>query len=241
MKDEFHEDVETLSVSDSLEIGIRDYVSLSHVWSACFMARSCGALEQTDDALPDRHDRHFAFFCASIGAAADFLDASINELIQDARDDQRGGPTQRMSANQVTALALTPPLASLRREGVLDKYDIAAKAAGVVPPLRGQSIGQDAALVLAVKNALSHWVPELVTTVADDSSAISVQEMERRLKKLQLAPNPFAGPGHPFFPRRAATHGLAAWCCTTAMAYVEEYFGRFGVVPPFQHLRPLNP
>jgi hypothetical protein len=229
---------DSFTLTDSIQLGIRDYLSLSHLWAACYLARGAASVERADDGLPSRSERHFAQIVAAIGAAADFLDGTVNELIQDARDDNPGGPTQHMTPAQRTAVATTPPLADLRRSGVLDKYDIAASAAGVLPIARGLRVGQDADLLLAVKNALSHSVPETVTTVADDASALTVQQMEQRLRMLKLPRNPFAGPGQPFFPRMVATHRLAAWCCDAAMTYVEAYFRLFNVPPPFEHMRP---
>ena len=171
--------------------------SLSHIWSACYFARSAGSFEHADDGLPSRFERHFAYVVAAIGAAGDFMDGTINELIQDARDDDPGGPTQHMTPAQRIALATTPSLADLRRRAVLDNYDSAASAAGVLAIARGLRIGQDADLLLAVKNALSHSVPETVTTVADEPSALTVQQMEQRLRILKLPRNPSPVQGNP--------------------------------------------
>jgi hypothetical protein len=61
--------------------------------------------------------------------------------------------------------------------------------------------------------------------------------MEQRLRGLKLALNPFAQTSDPYFPRRAASHELAAWCCRTAIAYVDAYFALFGVPAPYDHIR----
>src|SRR5437762_3668573 len=228
---------DSFRVTDSIQIGIRDYLSLSHIWAACFFSRSAEALEANDDGLAARDQRHFAHVVASIGAAGDFLDGTINELIQDAHDGNPGGPTQQMTAAQRAAIATVQPLAALRRTPVLEKYNLVAVAAGVAPLGRGSGAGQDAVLLLAVKNALSHSVPETVTTISDEPNALTVQEMEQRLRTLKLPRNPFAGPAQPFFPRVVATRELTAWTCHTAMTYVETYFRLFAVPPPFEHMR----
>lgn len=236
-KGEHAEIYDTFRVTDSIQIGVRDYLSLSHIWAACFFSRSAGALEANDDGLAARDQRHFAHVVASIGAAADFLDGTINELIQDAQDDNPGGPTQHMTAAQRGAIATVQPLAALRRTPVLEKYDVVAVAAGVAPLSRGSGPGQDAVLLLAIKNALSHSVPETVTTISDDPGALTIQEMQHRLRTLKLPRNPFAGPAQPFFPRVVATQKLTAWICQTAMTYVETYFRLFAVPPPYEHMR----
>jgi hypothetical protein len=193
-------------------------------------------LEQADDGLPERTQRHFAFVSAATGATADFLDATVNELITDARQGHTGGPTQHMSAAQRAALAAAA--VDLRRDTVLEKYDKAARGIGLVPVPRGTpGIGRDTALVLAVKNALTHWVPETVTMYADDPKVLTEQEMERRLRGLKLGLNPFAQRSDPYFPRRAASHALASWCCRTPIAYVDAYFALFGVPAPYDHIR----
>src|SRR5207244_4326020 len=47
---------DTFTVTDSIQLGIRDYVSLSHIWSACYFARSAGSFEHADDGLPSRFE-----------------------------------------------------------------------------------------------------------------------------------------------------------------------------------------
>ena len=234
VRDEFIEVDDTARVTDTVQIGVREYLSMTHIWSACFFSRSAQGLEQIDDGLPDRTERHFAFVTAAIGAAADFLDATVNELVKDAREGHTGGPTQHMTAGQRARIAVV--VVGLQRP-IVEKYDEAAKAAGLVPLTRGSGVGQEAALLLAVKNALTHWVPETVTTYADNPKELTVQEMERRLRGLTLAVNPLAHASNPYFPRRAASHQLASWCCRTATAYVDAYFVLFGIPAPYDHIR----
>jgi len=234
VREQFIEVEDSASVTDTMQIGIREYLSMAHIWSACFFARSAKALERADDGLPQRPERHFAFVTAATGATADFLDATVNELITDAREGHTGGPTQHMTAAQSALIASVT--VALQRP-ILEKYDAAAKVAGLVPPGRGSGLGQEVVLVLAVKNALTHWVPETVTTYADDPKELTVQEIERRLRRLSLAPNPFAQTSDPYFPRRAASHELAAWCCRATIAYVDAYFALFGVPAPYDHIR----
>ncbi len=235
VRDDFIEVADSLTLSDKTQLSIREYLSMAHVWSACFFSRTAKILELVDDGQPDRAERHFAFVTAATGATADFLDATVNELVHDGRQGQTGGPTQHMTPGQRTALAAVA--VNLRRP-ILEKYDETAKAVGLVPLTRGLAgIGQDAALVLAVKNELTHWVPESVTTYADDSKELTVQQMELRLRRIGLATNPLAPSSNPYFPRRAASHELAAWCCRTAIAYVDAYFQLFGVPAPYDHIR----
>ena len=49
----------------------REYLSMAHIWSACFFSRSAKKLEQSDDGLPERTQRHSAFVTAATGAAED--------------------------------------------------------------------------------------------------------------------------------------------------------------------------
>jgi hypothetical protein len=230
----FSERAGTVHFTDTIQLAVREYLSMAHIWSACFFAKSAKELELVDDGLPERTQRHFGFVAAATGATADFLDATVNELITDAREGHTGGPTQHMTPAQSARIAAVT--VGLQRP-IVEKYDEAAKAAGLVPLTRGSGVGQDVALVLAVKNALTHWVPETVTTYADDPSVLTEQEMEQRLRGLKLALNPFAQTSDPYFPRRAASHELAAWCCRTAIAYVDAYFALFGVPAPYDHIR----
>ncbi len=212
--------------------------------AAAFFSRSAGELEQSppppspDEAsrglthTEEAQRRHRA---ASIFASVAFLEACINELFASAEHDnlEMGGrlpPEERNSLVEMRAY--------LARLSTLDRFQAGLTLLGKPPFDRGGSPYQDVALLVRLRNALTHYEPRWRPAGPEVADSVEESDLTKALAQKKFSRNPFTGAGNPFFPDHCLGHGCTSWAWQSALAFADEFFGRVGVKPPYDQLRP---
>jgi hypothetical protein len=120
---------------------------------------------------------------------------------------------------------------------ILEKFQLALALAGKDLFDRGKRPYQEVALLVRLRNALVHYVPEWVTYVSPETEALENQGIKESLSgKFEL--NPLRGPADPFFPDRCLAYGCAKWAVTSCIEFADEFFSRMGLPRPYDHIRP---
>jgi hypothetical protein len=108
---------------------------------------------------------------------------------------------------------------SYERKPVLDKYDLALLLRQVYTLDRGMTPTLDVALLIQLRNALTHFKPEWFD--AQQAHA----RLPSRLTGRFLPSSSFTA-SEPVFTRRWATHGCTAWAIKSVIDFIETFEGR---------------
>ncbi|SFU26015.1 hypothetical protein [Paraburkholderia aspalathi] len=229
----------TIAFNESMQITMRTYLSMNYLTSAALLARKAHALEAGrtfKDNIPSvERDEHFAFVAGAITMSAAAVEAFVNELFAECRDQ---GAKNQLGIAPDKAVLITRvwiDVPKVERESVLEKYDLALRLLDLPALDRKGEPYKAVDTLLALRNSLMHY--KLVTQ--DVGKPPAEQTPGNFEKKLQayFADNPLTGPGNPYFPDRVMGHGAAEWSVSTAVTFLDGYCHLLSATPPYEHLR----
>jgi hypothetical protein len=178
-----------------LEVGVRDYFTMEHLWNARHNSELCADREAELVAQRfrgiDRAVRGFAL--SAIFESVAFLEALVNSVWQDAADDDHSSGNRNLRLGELTDDAIARLRALWRNDrverslSVTDKYQVALTCVDQPPINLGEAPGQVVAAVIFFRNSLVHFKPKVQWTH-------EVHQLEQR-----LADNPLLNP-NPWFP-----------------------------------------
>jgi hypothetical protein len=209
----------------SLRILIRNYFAAQHLWAARRFAVKAASIEETHTGRAVFSIEHRAYVVSSVISSVAFMEAAINELFQDAADEQ-SSHLSPLSDQTVKALAELWRMAE-ERWPFLDKYQAALLLAGKQPFERGALPYQDADLLKKLRNMVVHAKPE--------TSAPGVEhKLERRFKSKFPANRLMRGQRNPYFPDHCLGSGCAEWAVKAAVELADEFFARMDLMPHYK-------
>jgi len=92
---------------------------------------------------------------------------------------------------------------------------------------KGQTPYQGAALLMRLRNALTHFEPSWEPSGGPQEDK-ELAGLSRALRRL-FPENALAEPYQPFFMQRCLGYGSSKWAITTSVAFVTEFRKRLGV------------
>jgi hypothetical protein len=104
---------------------------------------------------------------------------------------------------------------------VLTKYETALLLKGAPEFDRGKEPYQDVNLVIKLRNALVHYKP--MWEPMDQTQGIE------KLLKDKFPPNPLQESAETYLPNRCLGYGCAKWSVRSVLAFMHEFFKRFGL------------
>lgn len=220
-----------------VSLRIRAYLSTSHIQSAALMARRAQELEaQGSDDRNQVVYEHRATVIAAIWSAVGCLEAAINEVFADASE---GNQTRLAGIDEVTTKLWGRTwrgiLGKRSSFSVLEKYGCALELADRPAFDPGCRPLQDVTDLVKLRNALIHYVPE--TLIAGRDPDPQDQHQFEKLFTRRFAINPLTGKGNPFYPDKLLGHGCAAWATASTLSFLDDFFHRIGLDPPYHHVR----
>ncbi|WP_280256178.1 hypothetical protein [Nocardia wallacei] len=216
----------TIDVGLSVSVAIRGYLASQHLWAARRAAREARQIENRLAGSGHASVELEAATTNAIFLSVAFIEASVNEVLQDLAESEPGKLNSRCAgigedtARMVRALWQQP--ARLERAGVLEKYQVALAAAHQPPLDAGQKPFQWAKKLIGLRNALIHFKPEWQ---ADDEQ----HAQEKELKGLFATSTIFTGPVQPWYPRACLATGCAEWANATAVDFVDTWWKKMGL------------
>jgi hypothetical protein len=227
----------------SATVLIRTYFSRHHILGAAHFARQSAHLEASHaSGTPFDHVvfEHRGYVIGAVLSSTAFLEAAINEVFADAADQRDNEVKKRLPEDTVRLLAdmwrLGVPRTS--RYKVLEKYQIALTLARHPKLAEGRQPYQDTALLVDLRNALTHAEPETsVHSTPAIGPAAALHKFEKQLRTKFPESALFAPGGNAYFPDKCLGHGCAEWSVTTALAFADDFFKRTGLSRPLEGYR----
>lgn len=233
------------------------YIAGSHLFAASHFSKLSGEIErakQSPQETVNYHEstrNHVSYVPGAIMSSVAFLEATINELFSTATDSSFG---VGLPAEYTKRLAAVWKLEHIRqRVSIIEKYQLALELCDELLFESGLQPFQDTKLLIQLRNALVHYVPEPVVTAPLPSGDIPLQALERKLRG-KFALSPFAltmtiGIGKVgeapeltrhkavFFPDLCLGHGCAKWAVNTSLKFADEFCSTLGWEPPYAYVR----
>lgn len=177
-----------------------------------------------------RYDTH-TFAIGAVMNACSFLEATINETIANARENH---PSMRaLGSKKVERLANIFETLGTRQTSILDKFQLVLMAIDLHKFNKGTSPYQEVDDLIALRNALVHFSPEVVFGM--DKGPTS-KKLEKRLKGKFPECALYADWNGEFWPFKCLGTGCARWAFTTSVAFANEFFLRLNIEPMYQRV-----
>lgn len=173
-----------------------------------------------------------AYAMSAVSSAVAFLESTINEFYARACQPELHFSLP-FDAGTVEVIADVWASGLAKRSGlpVLDKFQLALTLARKTKFAVGQAPYQDVYLVISLRNALIHDVPDWQYHFSLDPK--DTHKLERMLHGKFALSSVFSDHAV-FMPSRCLGHGCARWAVVTCLDFVDEFNARMGID------RPLN-
>lgn len=218
-----------LKVGGSAVLSIRAYFSTYHLWAADHFSRLAGEIEDSHEGRSKFNLEHRVYVMNSILSAVAFLEAAINELYQDAHDKH----LVYLEHLDQSVLSILSDFWDMTEEddksflSILDKYQMALRFAGKEPFQKGENPYQDAALVIKLRNYVTHYKPI-------DLDEKNKHKLDDMVKGKFLPNKMMEGSGNNFFPDKALGKGCAEWCLSSVKNFADAFFDKMNIEPNYQ-------
>ena len=199
-------------------MSLRHYLSFGHLQSSLLFAQRSAEIEAAHAGpSPGSAEHRYVSMYAVIAAAA-FLEAVANEVLQDAKDGQGYG--LQLDSHNRAALAEYVDHDDTRAR-TLEKFQMVLLLCRRQAFDKGASPYQEVHLVLQLRNELVHSRPK--TAAWGDPEKLR----ERLEGKFPLNPL-MKGMGNPFFPDHCLGSGCARWAHDSSLAFAKDFHDRLG-------------
>ncbi|AUY50494.1 hypothetical protein [Streptomyces sp. CB01881] len=229
-------------------VAVWHWYSIDQARAATLFSRRCGELERNPTAPSEDEKRrglqwsvaeaeeHKSYAVASILASVAFLEASLNELLGSASEDnlELAGAKGGLPPDERRDLTFLMKVFG-RRTSLLERIELVLELLGREPFEAGTKPFQDARLVVQLRNELVHYRPEWRAGAGASQEAL--KGIAKGLSDRSFTENPFTSQGNPFFPDRCLGHGCAAWAWMSMLSFANAFFERVGVTPIYDDMR----
>jgi hypothetical protein len=219
-------------------VGLRSYFSTHFLAAAEDAAQQAAHIESR---LVAEYARRFSLehrghILTSIILSVAFIEAAINEVLQDAFDEHRTAKLDKVDREvQVRWAALWEAMDQGDTGRVLNRYQAALVMADCEPFDQGEEPFQSVKLLIRLRNHLIHYKPE---TVFADSPEKLADALRAHVAKNPLSTNQAEVDGW-------LSNNCAEWAIAAAKDFVGEFAARTGARPNYQltleSLRSDNP
>ncbi|MBY0202447.1 hypothetical protein [Paenibacillus cucumis (ex Kampfer et al. 2016)] len=225
-------------MTDNYEITLKTNFSFNQIQSAVFLARSALEVEKNKNNSNDVVTRiqYESYVTGALLCTVGYLEATINEFFSNIKDvnynnNKRLQSKKRELINSMWELGV-PKTA---KYSILEKYQIALTLADKNLFKKGVSPYQDVYLLIQVRNAITHYEPEWVTTESEFPEKITEQALEKKLKN-KFGLNPFANSPDPFFPDKCLSYEFIKWGIHSSIKLTEMFFEELDLNYPISWL-----
>lgn len=222
---------EEINVAETVVVSTRSYLSTQHLWAAQHFAHLATEFE-TEYVVqaPMASIQHRAYVITAVSEAVAFLEATVNEVLQDAHDDHH---SYVGSLGKAKIKALKDYWASLNRgqSYVLKKYTKTLELCGSTPIPDSDPRYQDAAALVDLRNALTHYRPASVSV--KDPHPLDAMLVGRFPANTLLG----AAPVGKFYPEHALGAGCAQWSVASVVAFADHFAQELGLNLNYQQVK----
>lgn len=187
-------------------------LAVNHLIAAAAFSRNVGEIEikHLGQSFGPFYDDILSNSIATVLCAVASIEAYVNEvLIHDKR--------LQTSELKECAWAMT------RKTRILEKYDGCLRLLQCKPIPKGKFPHQDAQVLISLRNALTHFIPE----GADQQSEHAA--LSKKLRTKLKPPSPFFSRTELIFPKAWATHSCTIWAVRSAKSMAELFEEHAGI------------
>jgi hypothetical protein len=188
-------------------------LAVNHLIAASGFSRIVGDIEERHkgEEFGSFYDDILSNSIATVYCAVASVEAYINEVLLF---------DERLMAQELRDCAHT----LIGKTRILDKYAGCLRLLQCRPLARGKRPYQDVYLLILLRNALTHFIPEW----ENQQNAHAV--LSRKLRAKIHPPSPFC-PSGPLFPQAWATHACTLWAVNSSKGFMIE-FEKLAQLPP---------
>ncbi|MGW1994106.1 hypothetical protein [Embleya sp. NPDC001921] len=214
-----------VGLSDSVGWTMRTYLSAVHIYAARYSTEVATKIEGS--IISPAYDiRHQGAVISAIVESVAFMEATVNEIYQDAADSQ-SAYVGALGADVLGRLAAIWKASNGGYLEILEKFSLVLNLADHPDFDRGRDPYQSARDLIRLRNYLIHYRPH-------DSSS----EAEHKLTKIlrgRFPDNTLVVPGGgPWLPKYALGAGCAEWAWRAARAFADDFSARLSVPLMYQ-------
>ncbi len=214
-------------------ISMRSYFSSHLLWTARHTSELAGRIESAHAGRSTFDIEHRGFVLSSILSAEAFLEAVVNEFLQDAADGHGLSGKGYLAPLNSHTHRLMADLWQTTDEGkglgTLQKYELLLAFADAPRLDRGAQPYQGARLVIRLRNAIAHYQPE--DLAAEDPHPLKA-DLRRKFADNALA----AGSHNSWWPDYALGYGCADWAHRAVNALADHVCDELAVVPNYRRM-----
>jgi hypothetical protein len=218
-------------IAPPVTIMLRSYLSPQYLWTAKYFTSKADEIEQNHTKADDKvRNEHRAYVVGAIFSAVAFLEAAINELFKDLAEDEESCYKELIAKEARGAIRILWELTEGRNRypfTILDKCQLILTSCGKDAFHTGKPPYQDADLVIALRNALTHYKPE---SYGGKKQHKFLKQFKGKFGENKL----MAGCESSYFPEKCLGSGCADWVVKSATKLADEFFRRLGVSPQYQ-------
>jgi len=217
-----------IKVNASVTVKLRQPYSIKHIQSAAIFCKKCSEIERKntlDTIDPEVRLLHQAYVINSIFSSVAFLEAFINELFCDSKDNMEY-LDKCLDNKEVIRLSNMWKLNVPRTASysIVEKYQIALTLADKIPFEESDDIFQDIKTLTQLRNELIHYEPMWIELFDDPiKERNNMRKIGRKLQHKNFSQNPFTEAGRPYFPDKCLGHGCAQWAVMRSLAFCEKF------------------
>jgi hypothetical protein len=202
-------------------ITMRGYTSVDYLWSAIHHANLAADIEHQHAGPSTGNRRHRVYVINAVTDAAAFIEAAVNEVIQDVVDGRElhVQPLTTHTRDRLKGYWITGERAS-----PLEKYQHTLQLADLPPLDAGAEPVQSATLLVSLRNYFMHYKPEDVGVTLDPPKLAARLKGKFPDNRLMTGAD-----GNPWFPSHALGAGCAAWAHRSALAFVDAWATSLGL------------
>ncbi len=216
----------------AISASMRVYYSSYHLWAARHFTRLAKDIEDAHTGHSAFNIAHRSYVTSAILSAVAFLEATTNELFQDAADVHPSyiKPLDARSTELLAGLWNESEQRSVSGWSILDKYQVALLCCGKPLFDKGAIPFQDAKFAIKLRNTLIHYRPE--TQSQDNLTKLGAGLKSKHFPLNRL----MSGSGNPFFPDHCLGAGCSGWIVEAVQKFADEFFDRLQIEPNYQRV-----
>jgi len=203
-------------------------LSIDHLQAAvlfAFQARDLELRSATPRLFDSRAENQAAAMACILSAVA-YLEANINEFFANTAEHGPEAPSD-IDSIAVEGLRRLGKLVA-QKASVLEKYDTALALCDRPEFDRGAPPYQAVALLIRLRNALTHFTPEWQSGGGWPHEEAELAKLSKSLRRA-FPENNVTEDHQPYFPYRCLGYGSSKWAVTNSIAFVKEFRARLGL------------
>lgn len=177
--------------------------------------------------------KHRAYVVASVIATGNFLEAVINQLLDDVIEDRQRVGELDDSKREFAAKLLDDHIEDYEYFNCLKKYQLFLFLYDREEFNPGEDPYQAADHVYWLRNFLAHGKAKFYRAPTINPQE-DLENKGRYIYDQIEEENPLAGAGNPDFPDKSLGHGVTKWCLTSALNFTDEFFSRIDLEPRYE-------